>query len=341
MNLLGCTQEELIKIVTDLGEPAYRAKQLYSRLQKGVQVNEMTQLPSKFRAALLQEHSEGYLKTVKKLESTDGTVKYLFLLDDETVIESVLMKYKHGNTVCVSTQAGCRMGCAFCASCYAGLMRDLTAGEMLSQVLNINKDVAGYERAISNVVLMGSGEPFDNYDNTVRFIRLLHDVDGLNISLRNISLSTCGIVPRILDFTKEDLPVTLCISLHAADDETRKMILPIAKTYSIAEILDAAKKYYEKTGRRIIIEYTLMQDVNDKASDAVKLKKLLNGLNCHINLIPCNESEKGFKSPSKKVIYAFLSQLAPLSATVRRSLGSQVEGACGQLRRRHIQDESI
>ena len=257
------------------------------------------------------------------------------------MIESVLMKYKHGNTVCVSTQAGCRMGCAFCASCYAGLMRNLTAGEMLSQVLNINKDIAGYERAITNVVLMGSGEPFDNYDNTVRFIRMLHDEQGLNISLRNISLSTCGIVPRILNFIKEELPVTLCISLHAADDETRKKILPIAKTYSITEVLSAAKKYYEKTGRRIIIEYTLIKGVNDSLLDADKLKRLLAGLNCHINLIPCNESERGFSAPGKKTVYAFLAALAPISATVRRSLGSEVEGACGQLRRRHITKEKI
>lgn len=341
MNLLGCTIEELKIVIEELGAPAYRAKQLYARLQKGVPIAEMTELPADFRKVLQEKHSEGFLKTVKKLQSPDGTAKYLFLLDDENVIESVLMKYRHGYTVCVSTQAGCRMGCVFCASCYAGLMRNLTAGEMLSQVLNINKDIAGYERAITNVVLMGSGEPFDNYENTVRFIRMLHDEQGLNISLRNISLSTCGIVPRILDFINEDLPITLCISLHAADDETRTKILPIAKIYRIQEVLIAAKKYYEKTGRRIIIEYTLIKGVNDSLADANKLKKLLAGLNCHVNLIPCNESEKGFSAPSKKMIYAFLNALAPLSATVRRSLGSELEGACGQLRRRHLTKDKM
>lgn len=335
MNLLGLTVDELKSMIEGLDEKPYRAKQLYARLMKGVAVEDMTELSGEFKAKLLERHREGFLKIVKKLTSSDGTIKYLFKLDDDNVIESVLMRYKHGNTVCVSTQAGCRMGCVFCASCASGLTRNLTAGEMLSQVLSINRDLSGDERCISNVVLMGSGEPLDNYGNTVRFLRLLHDPEGLNISFRNISLSTCGIVPKMYDFINENLPVTLCISLHAPDDEMRRKILPVARSYSIFEVLQAAKKYYEKTGRRIIIEYTMIRGLNDRLIDADKLKELLLRINCHVNLIPCNEGQ-GYSPSPKKIIYTFLDRLKPVSATVRRSLGSEIEGACGQLRKKHM-----
>lgn len=335
MNLLGLTVDELKPIIEELGEKPYRAKQLYSRLMKGVAVGDMTEFSAEFKAKLLESHREGFLQTVKKLTSSDGTLKYLFRLEDDNVIESVLMRYKHGNTVCVSTQVGCRMGCVFCASCTSGLTRNLTAGEMLSQVLSINRDLSGNERCISNVVLMGSGEPLDNYINTVRFLKLLHDPEGLNISFRNISLSTCGIVPRMYDFINENIPVTLCISLHAPDDEMRRKILPVAKNYPIQEVLRAAKKYYEKTGRRIIIEYTMIRCLNDRIIDADKLKELLRSFNCHVNLIPCNEGQ-GYSPSSKKTIYTFLDRLKPVSATVRRSLGSEIEGACGQLRKKHM-----
>jgi len=333
MNLLGLNVDELQAIVVELGEKPFRAKQLYSRLLNGVAIADMTELSLEFRRKLLERHSEGFLKIIKRLTAADGTVKYLFDLNDGNAIESVLMRYRHGNTVCISTQAGCRMGCVFCASCREGLARDLTAGEMLSQVLSIERDLkvdnsgqtaAAEGRSVTNVVLMGSGEPLDNYDNTVCFLRLINDPEGLNISLRNISLSTCGIVPRMYDFIGENLPVTLCISLHAADDGTRKKIVPSAKAYGIREILSAAKKYYEKTGRRIIIEYTVIKGLNDSMDDADRLKKLLIGLNCHVNLIPLNEGAGNLKPASKKEMHAFVKRLEPVGATIRRSLGSEI-----------------
>lgn len=336
MNLLGLTIDELKNVFIEMGEKPFRAKQVYARLLKGFAFEEMTELSKDLREKLISAHKEGFLSVIDKRTASDGTAKYLFSLGDGNAIESVLMQYKYGRTVCVSTQAGCRMGCIFCASNASGLARDLTAGEILSQVLSINRDIGGGERQIDNVVLMGSGEPLDNYENTVKFLRLVNDPEGINIGLRNISLSTCGIVPKMYDFIKEDLPVTLCISLHAADDETRRRILPVARAYGIREVLGAAKKYYEKTGRRIIIEYAMIRGLNDSLEDADKLRELLRGLNCHVNLIPLNEGTGSLKPTPKRDIYAFMKRLEPVGATVRRSLGAEIEGACGQLRRKHM-----
>jgi len=340
-DLLSLDISQLESILVELGEKKFAAKQLRSWLCKGVPFEEMTNLSKTLRAKLRENYNEGYARISQKHTSQDGTVKYLLELTDGSLIECVVMQYHHGHTLCVSTQVGCRMGCLFCASGIEGLIRQLTAGEMLSELI-----AARDSGEVSNVVLMGSGEPLDNYDNVTAFIRALQSEFG--IGMRHISLSTCGLVPGILKLAQEQLSITLCLSLHSAIDGKRKKLMPVAKAYTINEIIEAAKVYFKNTGRRIIIEYTLIRGFNDGQDDIEALKRVLRGLACHINVIPLNYTPKSsafreshdaadhFNPPSKKESYAFAAALERngLSATVRRALGSDIEGACGQLKRR-------
>ena len=330
---------EVTAFVTELGEKPFRAKQLYQWMHQKLapSLEDMTNLPKAFRERLLEHGTYTSLETVQMLESgIDGTRKYLFGLGDGNIIESVLMKYKHGNSVCISSQVGCRMGCRFCASTLDGLTRNLTAGEMLDQIYRIQ---ASTGERVSNVVVMGSGEPFDNYDSLVKFIRLLSDENGLNISQRNITVSTCGIVPGIRKFAEEGFSVTLALSLHAPNDQVRKTLMPIANKYSLSEILPACKEYYEKTGRRLTFEYSLVGGVNDTREDAEELIALAKPLGSHVNLIPVNPiKERDFVQSDQKAVAAFKGRLekAGVNATVRREMGRDIDGACGQLRRRHM-----
>jgi len=274
----------------------------------------------------------------------DGTEKYLFLLEDGNIVEGVLMRYKHGNTVCISTQVGCRMGCSFCASTLNGLVRNLRPGEMLAMVAAVSRGASERSeqkegRGVTNVVLMGSGEPLDNYDNVLAFLRLLNAKEGLNISFRNISLSTCGIVPRMYDLAESGVAVTLSVSLHAPDDELRKKLMPVANRYTVSEVVAAARNYVQVTGRRAIFEYALVCGVNDGLDCAKKLAALLHGFQCHVNLIPLNEvKERGMEGTAREDARRFMEALLSMgiSATVRREMGADIDGACGQLRRRYL-----
>ncbi|MBR1867669.1 MAG: 23S rRNA (adenine(2503)-C(2))-methyltransferase RlmN [Clostridia bacterium] len=339
--------EQLKKVITDMGERSFRAEQIFRGVCSGKKISEITDISKELRAKLLSVYEDEPVKIIgKKVSSVDGTTKYLFKLWDGNVVEGVLMKYKYGNTQCVSTQVGCRMGCAFCASGIDGLVRNLTAGEILGQISAVNAEIGGAldKRAVTNVVLMGSGEPLDNYDNVVAFIRNLSDKRGLNVSPRNLSLSTCGLVPKIYDLAGEGLDVNLTISLHNPFDEGRKLLMPIANAYSIAEILDACSYYFNKTGRRYIFEYSLVRGQNDGKDCAEELIRLLKGRPCHINLIRLNEvKEKNLSSTSDKDAYKFLGLLTKggLSATLRRQMGADIDGACGQLRRKYINGENL
>ena len=336
--LLDMTLPELREAMAALGEKPFRAAQVYRWLMECAPFEEMSNLPKALRETLRRTFREGYPDVVERFTSADGTRKYLLALWDGNIIESVVMAYEHGNTACISTQAGCAMGCAFCASCKGGLKRNLTAGEMLGQVLTLNRDM-GPGRNITNVVLMGTGEPLANYENTVRFLRLVNAEESLHISLRNISVSTCGLVPQMLRLAEEGLPVTLCLSLHAATEEKRRQIMPIAAKYGLGETIEALGQYQQASGRRVIAEYILLHGFNDGEADADALEGLLRGMKCHVNLIPYNSIGEGaFQSPSKKDIYGFLGKLEQrgLSATVRRSLGQDIAGACGQLRARYM-----
>ena len=330
---------ELTDFVEALGEKPFRARQLYRWMhaKTAASFEEMTDLSQAFRERLAEAAGYTVLKTVKMLESgIDGTRKYLFGLEDGTVIESVFMRYHHGNSVCVSSQVGCRMGCKFCASTLDGLTRNLTPAEMLEQVYRIQ---ASTGERVSNVVVMGSGEPFDNYENLVRFIRLLSDENGLHISQRNITVSTCGLVPQIRRFAGEGLSVTLALSLHAPDDEVRKTLMPIANRYSLKEVLPACMEYYEKTGRRLTFEYSLVAGVNDSRREAERLARLLKHTRGHVNLIPVNPiRERNFKQSNREAVEAFRSVLENhgLTATVRREMGRDIGGACGQLRKSYL-----
>jgi 23S rRNA (adenine2503-C2)-methyltransferase len=334
MNLLDMDTNEMKEFLAGLGEPSFRAAQLCKWLSQGVGLGDMTNLPSSLRDKLKAGYSEGYVKTEKILRAPDGTKKYLFSLPDGNTVESVFMVNNYGNSVCLSTQVGCKMGCTFCASCKNGFIRNLSAGEIIAQYIAMNAD-AGQGRNISNIVLMGMGEPLDNYGNVIRFLKRVHEKETYGMSYRNISLSTCGLVPEILRLADSGLPVTLSISLHAPFDEKRAQILPIARKWSVDEVIAAAKTYFEKTKRRVIIEYILIDGFNDTKEDAEKLKELLRGMSSHINLIPLNAIDGcDLKSPSKKDVYSFLALLekSGLSATVRRSLGAEILGACGQLK---------
>ena len=341
-DLLSLLPEELDALVKELGEPAYRAKQIFKHAMAGVAPEDMTTLSKAFRARL-SECCEWRLPTpVEALVSrADGTTKYLFRLIDGECIESVLMKYRHGNTLCISSQVGCRMGCRFCASTIGGKVRDLTPSEMLGQVIAATK--ASGER-ISNIVMMGIGEPLDNYDNVIRFLHLVNHPDGVGIGYRHISLSTCGVVDGIRRLAREGLPITLSVSLHAPTDEARSEIMPINRRYPIAELMAACTDYFAATGRRISFEYTLIAGKNDSAEDASRLADLLrstvgaDGAPVHVNLIRANEvKETGFSGTSAASAAAFAERLERrgLTATVRRRLGSDVNAACGQLRRAH------
>ena len=292
----------------------------------------------------MQKYEDATISLHTKLVGKDGTVKYVYKLADGNIIEGVLMSYKYGNTLCVSTQVGCRMGCKFCASTLGGLVRNLSAGEILAQVLFVNRDNGGdlKNRKVTNVVLMGSGEPLDNFDNVVKFFNLVSAPNGINISQRNISLSTCGLVDKIKELAKLKLQVTLTISLHAPTDDMRKEIMPIANRYSISELIDATKLYFNETKRRIVFEYSLISGKNDTFECADELAKLLKGLVCHVNLIPLNEvKERGMLGTNRKKAYAFMDRLnkAGISATVRRTMGADIEGACGQLRAKILKNE--
>ena len=325
-NIFDFTLEELQSWMKENGESAFRAKQVISWIYKGVkEFDEMKNIPVALREKLKENFLISLPTIVEVYESkVDDTKKMLLSLKDNNLIECVIMKYKHGNSICVSTQVGCRMGCKFCASTLGGRIRDLSAGEILSQVM-VAQNYIG-ER-ISNIVLMGSGEPLDNFENVTKFLKLVNAEYGLNIGQRHITLSTCGIVPKIKELADLDLSITLAISLHAFSDEKRKVIMPIANKYSISEILDACKYYMDKTGRRITYEYSLVSGVNDSREDAKSLATLLKSMNCHINLIPVNEiKENILKSYGIEV-------------TIRREMGTDINAACGQLRRSYLETQ--
>ena len=343
-HLKSMTIPEIGVILKELGQPAFRAKQVYSWLHKGVRsYEEMTNLPKVLRDTLQEKYPLCTPEVVRKQESQkDGTIKYLWKLSDGNCVETVLMRYHYGNTVCISTEVGCKMGCAFCASTLNGCVRSLSAGEMLSEVLLANRYL-GEKGKVGHIVLMGSGEPLDNYDNVVRFLRLVNDPDGLNISLRSISLSTCGLVPRIEKLKEEKLPVTLSISLHAPNDTIRRQIMPVANTWPIGELMQAVRGYVADTGRRVVFEYALIDKLNSTPEHAKELSRLIRGLQCHVNLIPLNYVEESPLIPaSPKAVQAFLATLEAehISATVRREMGSDIGGACGQLRRRHLEGKA-
>ncbi len=343
-SLLEYNVKELKTVIEELGEKTFRAKQIYVNLHRGLRFEEMTELSKDLRARLSSLYHSQPVRILQSVKSVDGTEKFLFALCDGNVVEGVLMKYKYGATLCVSTQVGCRMNCAFCASGIDGLIRNLTASEILGEVITVNRYCGGGlkdKRAVTNVVLMGSGEPLDNYDNVVRFLRLLTDLDGINVSARNVSLSTCGLVPNMQRLADEDLPINLTVSLHSPFDEERSRIMPVAKRYSIKEILDACSLYFDKTGRRYIFEYVLIRGENDSKRHADELIRLLKSRPCHVNLIRLNEvKEKKLIAASDKDAYAFLGLLEKggVSATLRRRMGADIDGACGQLRRRYIEE---
>ena len=335
--------DELKTFVKEMNEPEFRAKQLFEWMHKSLisSFDECTNLSKALREKLKESTSLTNLKAVEVFKSKlDGTQKYLFALEDGNIIESVRMKYEHGNSVCISSQVGCRMGCKFCASTLDGLVRNLSASEMLDQIYSIQKLLG--ER-ISNIVVMGSGEPMDNYDNIVKFVKIISSDMGLNISQRNITVSTCGIVPKIRALADEGLSITLALSLHAPNDEIRKTIMPVANKYALKDVISACDYYFKKTGRRVSYEYSLVAGVNDNIKEAMNLVKLVNGRNIHINLIPVNPiKERDFKQSDKLKIKAFRDFLEKhrVNATVRREMGRDIDGACGQLRRRFIQSET-
>lgn len=339
VDIKSLTLQELKNELTAMGEKAFRAGQMYDWMHKRLaeSFDEMTNLSQSLRETCKERFDYVNIKAVQVQESQiDGTKKFLFELPDGNFVESVWMKYHHGNSVCISSQVGCKMGCRFCASTLDGWERNLLPSEMLEQVYAITR-ITG-ER-VSNVVVMGTGEPMDNYDNLVRFIELLTNADGLNISQRNITVSTCGIVPGIRKLAEENLQITLALSLHAPNDEKRKELMPIAKKYSLKEVLEACDYYFDKTGRRISFEYALVGGVNDNDEEAEELISLLQGRNCHVNLIPVNPiKERDYVSSNRQDIERFKNKLekCKIQCTIRREMGRDIDGACGQLRRRHV-----
>ena len=345
IDLASITKEELTELLAKQGQPAFRAKQVMEWLARGVKPEGMSNLPKALREKLSELPFGGAEIIDVRHSQKDDTAKMLYELEDGNIVEGVLMRYSYGNTLCISTQAGCRMGCAFCASTLNGRVRDLTAGEMLSEVTAVERLVppkADRKRTVTNIVMMGCGEPLDNYDNTIRFLKRATAADGLGISPRNISVSTCGIVPKIYSFTEDAPHITLCISLHAPNDELRRKTMPIANAYSLSELIPAAKHYADATGRRVIFEYALIEGVNSSEEEAKELAKLLRGINCHVNLIPLNSvKERRLTGVSRRYAAEFASMLEKLhiSATVRRELGTDIDGACGQLRNKHISSQ--
>ena len=338
-DIRSMTLSELEERITGLGYPKYRAAQLYQWLHGKLARSyaEMTNLPKKLTEEL-DAHFElsGVRLVDHRISAVDGTQKFLFAMEDDALVESVLMRYHYGNSVCISSQVGCRMGCRFCASTLDGLERNLLPGEMLDQIYEIIR-ITG-ER-VSHVVVMGTGEPMDNYENLVRFLRLLTDDNGLHLSQRNVTVSTCGIVPRIYDLAKENFQITLALSLHAATDEKRRTIMPVANQYSIRELMDACSAYFAATGRRVTFEYSLIRGVNDTDEDALQLSRLAAPLRAHINLIPVNPvEERGYDHPAAEAVAAFKKKLEKrgINVSIRRVLGRDIDGACGQLRHRRL-----
>ena len=335
INLKDLTLEELKVFLTQIGEKPFRAKQIFAWLHRGVvSFDEMTDISIALRKKLSDKSYITKPEIIRKLESKlDNTKKYLFRLEDGNCVESVVMYYKHGITICISCQVGCRMGCKFCASTIGGLVRSLTPGEILDQIIFAQKDIG--ER-ISNVVMMGIGEPLDNFENVLKFLKNVNDENGINIGYRHISLSTCGVVPGIYKLMEENIPLTLSVSLHAPEDSIRSGIMPVNKAYSIDKLITACKEYTKVTKRRISFEYALIRNVNDNKTEAHKLAKLIRGMLCHVNLIPVNNVEENdFKKPSKEKIKEFSNTLEQygITVTVRRELGSDISASCGQLRR--------
>lgn len=339
-DIKSMTPSEVSELIVSLGDKKFRAKQIYQWMHQKLvaSYDEMTNVPAALRQKLAAEYPLTVLEPVRvQISQIDGTRKYLFRLSDGNLIESVLMKYHHGNSVCISSQVGCRMGCRFCASTIDGLVRGLLPSEMLEQIYRIQKDIG--ER-VDNVVVMGSGEPFDNFDNLLRFIELLNNEEGLNISARNLTVSTCGIVPKIYELADMQPQITLAISLHSPNDELRRSIMPVANKYSIDEIMKACRYYVEKTGRRITFEYSLVKDVNDTDECAMQLVHLVKGIKCHVNLIPVNPiKERDYKQTAQAGVNHFRSRLEKcgVNATVRREMGRDIDGACGQLRRSYME----
>lgn len=339
-DIKSLTLSELKEQMESMGEKPFRAKQMYEWMHKKLvtEYEEMTNIPVALADKCRERYHYTVLKTVRVQESkVDGTRKYLFELADGNMVESIWMRYKHGNSVCISSQVGCRMGCRFCASTLDGLERNLLPSEMLEQIYSMIRHTG--ER-VSNVVVMGSGEPMDNYDNLLRFVELLTDDNGLHISQRNITVSTCGIVPKIRSLAERKLQITLAISLHAATDEKRIQLMPIARTYPLKELLEACAYYFEQTGRRITFEYSLVKGVNDTDEDAGKLAALIGHLNCHVNLIPVNPiKERDYVRTERRAVEAFKNSLEKyeIGVTIRRGVGRDIDGACGQLRRRYLE----
>ena len=342
MNLKSLTQTELAELFKNMGQPAFRAGQVYEWLQKGIYgYDEMTNVPKSLRTVLEERYPLCPPKVVRRQESKkDGTIKYLWQLHDGNCVETVLMRYHYGNTVCISTEVGCRMGCAFCASTLGGLVRKLEPFEMLDQVAFTQRDSG---LPISHIVLMGIGEPLDNFENVMRFLELVNSEKGLNISMRHISLSTCGLVPKIDQLAAKKLQLTLSVSLHAPNDEIRRTIMPVSRAYPIEELLDACRRYYAATSRRISFEYAMIQGVNDRPQDARELIRRLKGLPAHFNLIPLNHVEESPLKPSTRADVAAFQKLLEdggIPATVRRTLGGDIDASCGQLRRKYTKQKA-
>jgi len=342
-HIKSMTLPEVSGLIKELGQPAFRAKQLYTWLHRGARsYSEMSNIPQSLRAQLEEKYPILPPVPVRKQESRkDGTIKYLWRLHDGNCVETVLMRYHYGNTVCISTEVGCRMGCAFCASTLGGLVRPLEPWEMLDQVLFTQVDSG---LPVSHIVLMGIGEPLDNFDNVLRFLELVNSPEGMNISMRHISLSTCGLVPKIRALAEKKLQLTLSVSLHAPCDEVRDTIMPVNRAYPTEELLQACRDYYAVTGRRISFEYAMIDGVNDREADAKLLLKRLKGLPAHMNLIPLNHVEESpLKPSSRKAVAAFQKILEDggIPATVRRSLGGDIDASCGQLRRKYTKEETL
>ena len=338
-DIKSMNMEELKALMTALGDKPFRAKQIYSWLHERLvtSYDEMTNIPKSLKEKL-KDYPITVLEMVDvQISKIDGTRKYLFRLSDGNVIESVLMRYKHGNSVCISSQVGCRMGCRFCASTIGGLTRGLQASEMLDQIYRIQ--VLSGER-VSNVVVMGTGEPLDNYENLLRFIHILTEEGGLHISQRNLTVSTCGLVPKMYELAKEKFQMTLALSLHAPNDEKRQELMPIARKYTMDEVLDACRNYFEETGRRITFEYSLVAGVNDSDQDARELSGKIGDINCHVNLIPVNPiKERSFQRSTRQAVENFKIKLEKcgINVTIRREMGSDIDGACGQLRKSYME----
>lgn len=338
--LLGLFPEELGTELAEYKLPAFRVKQLFTWLHRGAAFDQMTNLPKALREQLAERYIDQPVTILeKRVSQLDGTVKMLYALPDGNCIEGVLMRYHHGYTLCVSTQVGCRMGCVFCASTLNGCVRNLTPAELLGQVHCANTLIE--DGHVGNIVLMGSGEPLDNYDSVCRFLRLVSHPEGLGIGIRHISLSTCGLVPQMKRFAEEGLPVTLSLSLHAPNDAIRRQLMPVANAYKMEDVLEACRYYIEKTGRRVIFEYAL-NEINSKPEHAAELASRLRGMQCHVNVIPLNAvEEKALRGADEAAITRFMQELEKrhISVTRRREMGDDIEGACGQLRRHYLEEQ--